>query len=194
MGRTLLNPDALKPAPEPLRLLQRFVNTKSLLRGYDLLDSPESFGKWLVECGYSPSEVDLGGEQLNSLRVLREGLREVLTAHNLGPTPQTEQAVSELNQTLESEALHIGFAPSGRPQLVSSSAGVEGLREDLMAAAIWAQHTGIWQRLKVCANEECRWAFYDSAKNRSGSWCDMEICGSRAKMRAYRRRQSSSTS
>ncbi|MBA2441294.1 MAG: CGNR zinc finger domain-containing protein [Rubrobacter sp.] len=31
-------------------------------------------------------------------------------------------------------------------------------------------------------------------KNRSGSWCNVEICGSRAKMRAYRRRRSSGTS
>lgn len=192
-----MDPDDLKPAPEPLRLLQRFVNTRRLMRGYDLLDSSGSFEKWLVGLGYGPPEGELTGEELGHLRVLREDLREVLAAHNLKEAPQiaqTEQAISELNRSLESEALGIQFAPSGQPQLVTSSTGVEGLIGDIMAAAIWARHTGIWQRLKVCANEECRWAFYDSSKPRSGSWCDMDICGSRAKMRAYRKRQGSSTS
>jgi len=44
--------------------------------------------------------------------------------------------------------------------------------------------------LKACRNEGYRWAFYDISKNRSGSWCDMDICGARHKMRAYRERKS----
>jgi predicted RNA-binding Zn ribbon-like protein len=43
-----------------------------------------------------------------------------------------------------------------------------------------------WQGLKICANPECRWSFYDSSRNRRGTWCDMNICGARAKMRRYR--------
>ena len=80
----------------------------------------------------------------------------------------------------------------GEPRLVSASRGVGGFVEDLLAAAVWAQHTGIWERLKACANEDCRWVFYDQSKNRSGNWCVMQICGSRAKMRAYRERRSRS--
>jgi predicted RNA-binding Zn ribbon-like protein len=43
-------------------------------------------------------------------------------------------------------------------------------------------------RLKVCRNEGCRWAFYDTSRNRSGVWCSMAICGNRQKGRVYRRR------
>ena len=53
-----------------------------------------------------------------------------------------------------------------------------------------AEAEGTWERLKACRNEDCRWAFYDVSKNRSGSWCDMAVCGARHKMRAYRKRKS----
>jgi predicted RNA-binding Zn ribbon-like protein len=47
---------------------------------------------------------------------------------------------------------------------------------------------GTWQRLKVCRNDTCRWAFYDSSRNHSGAWCTMAICGNRMKGRTFRRR------
>ena len=47
---------------------------------------------------------------------------------------------------------------------------------------------GSWSRLKACRSETCRWAFFDAARNRSRAWCDMAVCGNRAKARAYRRR------
>jgi predicted RNA-binding Zn ribbon-like protein len=43
--------------------------------------------------------------------------------------------------------------------------------------------------MKVCAADDCEWAFYDHTKNRSGAWCSMESCGNRAKGRAYRERR-----
>jgi predicted RNA-binding Zn ribbon-like protein len=49
---------------------------------------------------------------------------------------------------------------------------------------------GTWERLKACAlHDTCEWAFYDWSKNRSGTWCDMKVCGNRSKARAYRERQ-----
>jgi predicted RNA-binding Zn ribbon-like protein len=43
--------------------------------------------------------------------------------------------------------------------------------------------------VKTCRNPDCRWAFYDSTRNRSAVWCDMAVCGSRAKSRRYYARQ-----
>ena len=34
-------------------------------------------------------------------------------------------------------------------------------------------------RLKICPN--CRWLFIDRSRNRSRTWCDMAVCGNRAK-------------
>ena len=41
-------------------------------------------------------------------------------------------------------------------------------------------------RLKICPN--CHWLFLDRSRNRSRAWCDMAVCGNRAKAsRHYRR-------
>jgi predicted RNA-binding Zn ribbon-like protein len=39
--------------------------------------------------------------------------------------------------------------------------------------------------LHACASETCRWLFLDTSKNRTRRWCDMKICGNRAKARRY---------
>jgi predicted RNA-binding Zn ribbon-like protein len=44
------------------------------------------------------------------------------------------------------------------------------------------------ERMKICGN--CGWLFLDRSKNRSRAWCDMAVCGNRAKAsRHYRRRK-----
>jgi hypothetical protein len=52
-----------------------------------------------------------------------------------------------------------------------------------------AQDDGTWPRLRVCANDDCRWAFYDRSRNQHGSWCDMATCGNRLKNRELRARK-----
>jgi predicted RNA-binding Zn ribbon-like protein len=52
-----------------------------------------------------------------------------------------------------------------------------------------AQQDGTWRRLKVCANPDCRWVFYDRSRNQQGNWCDMAVCGNRIKNRQLRARQ-----
>jgi predicted RNA-binding Zn ribbon-like protein len=59
----------------------------------------------------------------------------------------------------------------------------------IVAIVYEAMVDGTWERLKVCPADDCQWAFYDESKNRSGTWCDMAVCGNRAKVRAYRERR-----
>jgi predicted RNA-binding Zn ribbon-like protein len=44
------------------------------------------------------------------------------------------------------------------------------------------------ERLKVCPN--CEWLFIDRSRNRSRTWCDMAVCGNRAKARLHYRKKS----
>ena len=41
-------------------------------------------------------------------------------------------------------------------------------------------------RVRACAASDCAWWFMDDTKNRSRRWCDMKLCGNRAKLRRYR--------
>lgn len=44
------------------------------------------------------------------------------------------------------------------------------------------------ERMKICGN--CGWLFLDRSKNRSRFWCDMAVCGNRAKAsRHYHRKK-----
>jgi predicted RNA-binding Zn ribbon-like protein len=44
-------------------------------------------------------------------------------------------------------------------------------------------------RVRLCAADDCDWLFLDLTRNRSRQWCDMKVCGNRAKVRAYRQRK-----
>ena len=46
-------------------------------------------------------------------------------------------------------------------------------------------------RLRQCNGQKCTWLFLDRSKNRSRRWCDMEICGNRAKSQRHYARSKS---
>ena len=43
-------------------------------------------------------------------------------------------------------------------------------------------------RVKQCGGEHCGWLFFDTTKNKRRRWCEMEVCGNRAKQKAHRAR------
>ncbi len=42
--------------------------------------------------------------------------------------------------------------------------------------------------VRECSAESCRWLFLDRSKNHSRRWCDMKICGNRAKAQRFHSR------
>lgn len=42
--------------------------------------------------------------------------------------------------------------------------------------------------VRVCAADDCNWLFLDTSKNQSRRWCNMKICGNRAKARKHHER------
>ena len=44
-------------------------------------------------------------------------------------------------------------------------------------------------RVRQCAGDPCGWLFFDTSRNRSRRWCNMEGCGNRAKARRYYERR-----
>ena len=45
------------------------------------------------------------------------------------------------------------------------------------------------ERIKVCANSDCRWVFHDPTKARTKRWCNDRTCGNRARVRRARTAQ-----
>ena len=183
---------SLKPAPEPLALVQSFVNTRNIMHGYDLFEDTDEVTSWLFERGFVGGGVRVGEANRRLLVAFREGLRGLLLVHN--GEPGEEAGAEALNELAAPVSLSVRFGMEGEPRLMPAAEAGDVVGEvagRVLAAVVLSAAEGTWSRLKACRNEGCLWAFYDNSKNRSGSWCTMDVCGARSKMRAYRRRRSS---
>jgi predicted RNA-binding Zn ribbon-like protein len=178
---------AAKTAPEPLYLVQRFVNTVDLESGEDELTTPEALRDWLAERGLIEEGERVTAADLRRAIDVREGLRAVLLQNN--GLPLDERRVERLDRAVARASVRMRFAPGHDPELVAGCSGVDGAIARLMATVASGVESGHWSRLKACPREECEWAFYDKSKNTSGRWCSMETCGNVEKARAFRARQ-----
>lgn len=77
----------------------------------------------------------------------------------------------------------------GQAHLEAQTPGADGALGRLLLIAYEAMEHGEWRRLKACRNDTCRWGFYDHSRDRSKTWCSMEVCESQVKSRAYRARE-----
>jgi predicted RNA-binding Zn ribbon-like protein len=171
------------PAPGDLALLERFVNTAELEQGTDALGDASQLAAWLADAGLAPAGEAFGEADRQRLVELREALRAVLVDHH------DPAAVAALDRFGQGAPLVVAFEADGSARLAPAEAGVAGVVASLLAIVAGAQADGTWARLKACASETCRWAFYDRSRNRSRNWCSMSVCGNRAKARSYRARQ-----
>lgn len=44
-------------------------------------------------------------------------------------------------------------------------------------------------RVRACEADSCRWLFLDTSKNHTRRWCNMKVCGNRAKARRFQERR-----
>jgi len=171
--------------PHSLQLVIDFVNTLDIETGAEELDTPDALARWLSERRLLDGTAD--ESDLAKAIELREALRAVLAAHNGGePEPR---AAAVLERTAEQGQLGIRFAADGSAALRTRTAGVPGALARLLAFVARSSTDGTWARVKACGADDCRWAFYDHSRNRSGRWCDMAVCGNREKVRTYRSRR-----
>ncbi|MGR6922793.1 CGNR zinc finger domain-containing protein [[Actinomadura] parvosata] len=155
--------------PFPAELVRDFVNTFDVEAQADELSSPAELAVWLREHDLAGPRDRATDDDLQIAHALREGLRAAL-----------RQEPADLPE------LPLKVAVGGQgPELVPAVPGVRGGLARIAAAALGAD----WDRLKVCAEGTCQWAFIDLSKNRSRSWCSMRVCGNRTKTRAYRARK-----
>ncbi|MGH8935164.1 MAG: CGNR zinc finger domain-containing protein [Acidimicrobiia bacterium] len=173
------------PAPGPLELVRAFVNTYDVESGADRLATPEALREWMGERGLLDADPITEADRRRTAEV-REALRSLLLGNTGEPLDTTSVAV--LNRAAADARLVLGFHADGRSDLEPDARGVDRALGSLLATVFTSMVDGSWERLKACLNDECRWAFYDHSKNRSGKWCTMAVCGNRMKARAYRER------
>ena len=181
-----------KAAPVPLLAVQAFANTLDVETGTDLLETPERFADWLLRSDLAVSSVKVRPADIELARRLRLVIRDLLVANERATTdPKAGRALAELASEYRVQLVADPKTGALSPD-TSPAADAGDFVCLILGIVLDAQQAGSWERLKLCENPDCLWAFYDGSRNRSGSWCRAGLCGNRIKNRAYRERQRSS--
>jgi len=185
----------------PLETAFDFLNTLELENGalVERLTSLDAAGTWLADAAVVPDATAItaiAGSAADSAATLarlvtaRTALRDFAhaVAHEEAPP---SAAIDEVNRAL---------AGRERLELVPS---VDGVRlghshvgdaiDDVLARIaepiVREIGNGHDDRIRICANDTCRWIFYDESRAGRRRWCDMATCGNRAKAQRHRARQ-----
>ena len=180
-----------KLAPPPLLLVQAFVNTLDLELHTDVLAHPGEARAWLAEAGLRDAEQPGLAADLQLAREVRESLRAMI-ASNTDGEPLGEAGLRPLEQVASQARPRLEVTAAGQVRLgpvVPAHRLADGLA-GLLLTVRDAQADGSWDRMKLCGNPDCLWAFYDRSHSRRGAWCDMASCGNRLKNRSLRARRS----
>jgi predicted RNA-binding Zn ribbon-like protein len=167
-------------------LVQDFVNSRDLRPVVEAFNTPKELSEWLgerelLEPGARVTRADLA----EAVRV-REALRDVLSA-KAGIDVDLAAATAEIDAAARRAGLELRFDPTC-PRVEPTVGGVRGAIGRILVEVYDEMVDGIWERMKACKADDCRWAFLDTSKNRSRAWCSMDSCGNRAKVHAYRQR------
>lgn len=184
-------------APEPAadaELFVDFVNTLEYTDGEpeESLRDGAALRGWLAArdlCGVRRPLADLD-RALPAFRALRTLLAETTERVARRGAPSSAQ-LRALNRVMR-EGLHYHqLEPvdgGGRftvtqvgDELAQARAAIAG-----SLAHYLAEHDP--RRLRLCANEGCRWRFIDHSPAGRRRWCDMRTCGNRAKVARHRAR------
>jgi predicted RNA-binding Zn ribbon-like protein len=155
------------------------------------LERPTDAAMWFLEHDlvHPDAGIRVGDTDLARIRRVRSALREVVDSVVESRTPDAD-AVYLVNAVLEQRrptrleldgsALRIGHRHAETPVDDALALIAEAIVEELA--------TGRPERLRVCANDRCRWAFFDSSPTGRRRWCDMRSCGNQAKAARHRAR------
>ncbi|NLU70798.1 CGNR zinc finger domain-containing protein [Streptomyces sp. HNM0574] len=176
-----------RTAPEQLILAQELANTLDVDAGSDALAEDGGVAAFAARLGLTG--LGLTERDADALRELREALRAACLAHT-GTDAPPEQ-VAALGRWFARAPLALSVDAAGAARLLPAEGltGVPALAARIAAGVAEARADGSWQRLKACPAHDCLWVFYDRSPAGRGRWCSMAVCGSRAKMRAYRARR-----
>jgi predicted RNA-binding Zn ribbon-like protein len=139
---------------------------------------------------------DVNADAEDATRVLlrvqkvRGALRELLDAA-VEKRPASEAALREVNRALRAPYVYELVPAADGVSLDHRHEGdpVSGALARLSEVIARELTQSDKERLRICANDECRWIFRDNSPAGRRKWCDMSTCGNRAKAARHRERK-----
>ena len=128
---------------------------------------------------------------LRRAKVLRESLYRIFTA--LAEERQPPAADVAMLDSFDKQAMahrRIGRQPQGGYgwQWRTDGDDLDLILWQVAKAGAELLTSDLAYHVRACAAERCRWLFVDTSRNRSRRWCDMRVCGNRAKARRFQQR------
>ena len=173
-------------APGQLGLVQSFLNTVDLQTGRDSFASLADVHTWLADLRLVSPGTEYDESDRRRLVDVRRAVNDLVAVG--GGEGLHRRAVTTLNEAARRVRLGVRLHPEDGYRLMAEGVGVDRPIGEILISITASMAAGTWPRLKVCANEACQRAFYDTSRNRSGRWCSMAVCGNRMKGRNYRQR------
>ena len=129
---------------------------------------------------------------LSRIKKVRGALRELLDA-TVDRRPPNSGALREVNKALRAPYMIELVPAADGVSLDHRHEGdpIAGAMARLAEAVARELTQGDSKRMRICANDECRWVFRDYSPAGRRKWCDMSTCGNRAKAARHRERQKS---
>ena len=185
----------------PLETAFDFLNTLELEDGalVERLTSLDTAATWLADAQVVSDGTAITGlartasdreAVLHRLVTTRTALRDV--AHAVAhERPPERAAIDEVNRALRSRERVELVAANDGVRLGHSHVGdaVDDVLARIAEPIVREIGSGHDDRVRICANDTCRWIFYDESRSGRRRWCDMATCGNRAKARRHRERQ-----
>jgi len=152
------------------------------------LQTTAGLKQWLVSHEFASEQHDTGLDDADRIAELRDAIRTwVGSGASSRPAPQVVEAV---NRAGRRTLLRFSISEDGHGELLAESPSpADEAVGAILAALREALQNGTWLRLKICRDPGCGRMFLDRSRNRSGVWCDMAVCGNRAKARTFRERR-----
>lgn len=178
------------------------VNHRSGPNRRDLLTDSAALAQWCREAGLLgesrarealrhaarlPEKAQAG---LRRAKALREAIYETCSAVAAGRAPHAQQ-IAALNASLARILADSKLAAHGRRFVWARHGHANPVDDALWAVARSAADlltSDTLTQVRECAADTCGWLFLDRSKNGSRRWCDMRVCGNRAKVQRFRRR------
>ena len=170
-----------------------FLNTRELESGHlvDHLSAPADATAWFVahDVMHPDAAHPWTPGDLEQVRTIRDALREIVDSVVEDREPAAA-SVELVNAALAAGAAPVVTLEGGTVRIGHRHApsAVDDALAALAAPIVGELASGHPDRFRTCANDTCRWTFYDTSPTGRRRWCDMKTCGNRAKAARHRER------
>jgi len=147
--------------------------------GHDLLAKNSRYEDFCRATGYAGS-LRANARTLHDLR----GLREALLAMVQG-VRNTNDAFVEVDTISARYGFCYVFDSEGG---VSAQARERSVVSEVLADVAVVSAAKAWDRIKICANDECGAVFFDPTRAKNRRWHSFDVCGNKSNVAAFRAR------